>query len=229
MVTYKNVVNFSIEFSFKKQNPKPKTMRNIKLLFVALLFSIGAKAQDAGSLSLNVYGGYTFTDKVEFYNTYGYVEEGFQYGGGLEYFVYGGSSIELKYLRMDTHLPLYGPMGRQINEGNDKGAINYILLGGNHYFGTNTNVSPFLGASLGVGILEAPQNGNGTYFAWDLKAGVKIKTDSPVSINLNAYLQSVSAAIGDSYYYTYYGVVGVTDFVSAYQFGLGATLSFNFK
>jgi hypothetical protein len=204
-------------------------MKHIKFLFFVLLFSIVANAQDAGSLSLNIYGGYTFTDKVEYMNTYGYVEEGFQYGGGLEYFVYGGSAIELKYLRMDTHLPLYGPMGKQINEGDDKGAINYILLGGNHYFGTNTNVSPFLGASLGVGILETPQSGSDTYFAWDLKAGVKIKTGSPVSINLNAYLQSVSAAVGNSYYYTYYGIVGATDYVATYQFGLGATLSFNFK
>ncbi|WP_255474397.1 MULTISPECIES: hypothetical protein [unclassified Flavobacterium] len=40
----------------------------------------------------------------------------------------------------------------------------------------------------------------------------------------------MSAAVGDSYYWSYYfGPVAVQDHVSTYQFGLGAVLSFNFK
>lgn len=204
-------------------------MKHILLIF-ALLLAVTVKAQEEGSLSLNLYGGYTFSDKVEYNNSYGYVEDGFEYGAGLEYFLPNSNSVELKYQRLDTKLPLYGPNRVQVNAGDDKGAINYVLLDYAHYFGGNTQKAlPYLGAGAGIAILETPQSGSGTYFAWEVKGGVKIKTSSAVSINLNAYLQSMAAAVGNSYYWTYIGVVGVTDYVSTYQFGLGAVLSFNFK
>ena len=199
-------------------------MKHFSLLLFALLLSPMAFAQDSGTMSLNLYGGYTFSDRVDYNNSYGYVEEAFQYGGGLEYFYYQNNSIELKYLRTDNHMPVYGPLGAQLNQGDDKGAINYILVGGTSYFGSSSQTAlPYIGAGLGVGIIESPQNGNGTTFAWDLKVGLKIKTESVVSVNLNAYMQSVSAAVSDGYYYGYY------DYVALYQFGLGAVLSFNFE
>lgn len=204
-------------------------MKKYNLLFVVFLFSIFATAQQSKSILLNLYGGYTFSDKVEYDNTYGYVEDGFEYGIGLEYFFIENSSVELKYNRLDTKLPLYGPFGTQLNAGDDKGAINYVLLDFTHYFTTGADkVLPYLGAGAGVAILETPQSGNGTYFAWEAKLGIKITTSSPLSINLNAYLQSMSAAVGNSYYWTYYGIVGATDYVSTYQFGLGASLSYDF-
>jgi opacity protein-like surface antigen len=218
--------------SFKQPFYKHKQSKIMKQyhLFLLLLFSIGVNAQESQSLLLNLYGGYTFSDKVEYNNSYGYVEDGFEYGGGLEYFFVKNSSIELKYNRLDTKLPLYGPMGTQINAGDDKGAINYILADYTHYFETGSaKMLPYLGAGAGIAILETPQSGSGTYFAWELKAGVKIKTNSPLSININAYMQSMAAAVGNSYYWTYIGVVGVTDYVSTYQFGLGAALSYDFS
>lgn len=205
-------------------------MKKNHLLFVVFFFSLAVSAQSSKSFLLNVYGGYTFSDKVEYDNAYGYVEDGFEYGVGLEYFFIENNSIELKYTRLDTKLPLYGPLKNQINASDDKGAINYILADYTYYFGSNSQKAlPFVGAGAGVSILETPQSGNGTYFAWEIKAGVKIKTNSLVSINLHAYLQSMSAAVGDDYYWTYYGLVGVTDYVSTYQFGLGASLSFDFS
>lgn len=210
-------------------------MKKYILLFVVFLFSLFTKAQTSNSILLNLYGGYTFQDKVEYDNAYGYVEDGFEYGIGFEYFFIDNSSVELKYNRLDTKLPLYeraplyAPAGTQLNAGDDKGAINYILLDYTRYFDTGGNLMPYLGAGAGVAILETPQSGNGNYFAWEAKLGVKIKTSSPISINLNAYLQSASAAVGNSYYWTYVGPVGVTDYVSTYQFGLGATLSYDFS
>jgi opacity protein-like surface antigen len=204
-------------------------MKYILLIFT-LLVVISVKAQDAGSITLNLYGGYTFSDKVEYNNSYGYVEEGFEYGAGIEYFLSENNSAELKYQRLDTKLPLYASNKTQVNTGDDKGAINYILMDYAHYFGGNTQKAlPYLGAGAGIAILETPQSGSGTYFAWEIKGGVKIKTNSAVSINLNAYLQSMAAAVGNSYYWTYISIVGVTDYVSTYQFELGAVLSFNFK
>jgi opacity protein-like surface antigen len=204
-------------------------MKKYNLLFVVFLLSFLAKAQTSKSFLLNLYGGYTFQDKVQYDNTYAYVEDGFEYGIGFEYFIIENSSIELKYNRLDTKLPLYGPLGNQLNAGDDKGALNYILLDYAHYFDIGSSVMPYLGAGAGITILETSGTKNETYFAWEIKGGVKIKTSSPWSVNLNAYLQSMSASVGTSYYWTYYGPVGVTDFVATYQFGLGATLSYDFS
>ena len=204
-------------------------MKQYGLLLALFLSAIGMKAQDARSFSLNLYGGYNFSDKIDYDGYSATIEDGFQYGAGLEYFFSANNSVELKYLRTDTKIPFYDQTGKQLNSGDDKGAFNFILLDATHYFDTGSNLLPYLGGGLGVGITEPPQSGGGTYFAWNIKAGVKIKTASTVSVNLNAYLQSMSAAVGNSYYWTYYGPIGVEDYVSTYQFGLGAVLSFNFK
>ena len=213
-------------------------MKKYHLLFVVFLFSLTLSAQSSGSFLLNLYGGYTFSDKIDFDESYARVEDGFEYGVGFEYFVMDNASVELKYNRLDTRMPLYTrgmtingglPPGTQVNAGDDKGAINYILADYTYYFGSSSQKAvPYFGGGLGVAILETPKSGSGTYFAWEIKTGVKIKTNSIVSINLNAYLQSMSAAVGYDYYWDYYwGPVAVTDYASTFQFGLGAVLSFN--
>ena len=210
------------------------------VLVVFFLFSLAVSAQSSQSFLLNLYGGYTFSDRVDFDSSYARVEDGFEYGIGLEYFIMDNASVELKYNRLDTRMPLYTkiplsegsiPAGTQLNAGDDKGAINYILADYTYYFGSSSQKAlPFLGAGAGVAILETPRSGNGTYFAWEVKAGVKVKTNSPVSINLHAYLQSMSAAVGYDYYWDYYwGPVAVNDYVSTFQFGLGIALSYDFS
>ncbi|MCD9576368.1 outer membrane beta-barrel protein [Flavobacterium soyae] len=204
-------------------------MKKCGLLLVVFMSAIMMKAQEAKSVSLNLYGSYNFADTIDYDGYSAKIEDGFQYGAGVEYFFLTNNSIELKYLRNDTKIPFYGPLGNQLNAGDEKAAFNYIFLDGTHYFETGGKMLPYLGGGIGVGITEMPQDNGGTYFAWNIKGGVKIKTASAVSVNLNAYLQSMSAAVGNSYYWTYYGPVGVQDYVSTYQFGLGAVFSFNFK
>jgi len=204
-------------------------MKQYSLLVALFLSVIGMQAQDARSFSLNLYGGYNFSDDLDYDGYRATVEDGFQYGAGFEYFFSTNNSVEVKYLRADTKIPFYAPAGNQLNAGDDKGAFNYVLADYTHYFDTGSNLLPYLGAGAGIGIVETPQSGSGTYFAWDVKGGVKIKTASLVSVNINAYLESMSAAVGNSYYWTYWGPVGVEDYVSTFQFGLGAVLSFNFK
>lgn len=213
----------------------------IKFLLLAFfLCSIGASAQSQGAFLLNLYGGYTFSDKVDFDSSYARVEDGFEYGAGLEYFIMDNASLELKYNRLDTSMPLYTKVplnngaiaaGTQLNAGDDKGAINYVLVDYTYYFGSSSQKAvPFLGAGAGISILESPRSGSGTYFAWEIKGGVKVKTNSPLSINLHAYLQSMSAAVGYDYYWDYYwGPVAVTDYASTFQFGLGASFSYDFS
>jgi len=216
-------------------------MKKYYLVFAIFFFSLAMSAQSAQSFLLNIYGGYTFSDKIDFDSSYARVEDGFEYGAGLEYFFIENQSIELKYNRLDTNMPLYTkiplsgngsfPAGSQVNAGDDKGAINYILADYTYYFGTSSSKAmPFLGAGAGIAILETPQSGSGTYFAWEIKAGVKVKTNSPLSINLHAYLQSMSAAVGYDYYWDYYwGPIAVNDYASTFQFGLGASLSYDFS
>jgi hypothetical protein len=204
-------------------------MKNYKLLLIAFLFSAGVMAQDRGSVVLDVYGSYIFSDQVNYNTVKVDINDGFQYGVGFEFFPQKSSSVELKYLRIDTAMPLY-VLGVKKNVGDDKGAINYILLGGNHYFDNGGNAVPYLGGGIGMGILEYPQGGNDKNFAWELKGGLKIKTASIVSVSLQASLQSMIAAAGTSTYWSgWYGPVTVQDYVYTYQFGLGAVIGFNFK
>ena len=212
-------------------------MKNYLTLVAVLLLSVGVKAQDRGSVLLNVSGGFTFADRVDLYSP-AYVQfgDGFQWGGGFEYFVQQHSSIAINYSRMSTTMEAYGrPVGGgpivQLNGGKDSGAVNYILADFTHYFNTGSStLTPYLGGGLGVGILETPSQGSNTNFAWDLKLGAKIKTGSPVSINLQAYLQSMSEPIGSSTYWnSWYGPISYTDYAALYQFGLGAVISYDFK
>ncbi|WP_433834172.1 outer membrane beta-barrel protein [Flavobacterium anhuiense] len=217
-------------------------MKKYHFLTALFFFSLVLSAQGSQSFLLNLYGGYTFSDRVDFESSYAKVEDGFEYGIGLEYFIMDNASIELKYNRLDTRMPLYTkgiipnngnpiPAGTQVNAGDDKGAINYILADYTYYFGSSSQKAlPFLGAGAGVAILETPKSGSGTYFAWEIKGGVKVETSSPLSINLHAYLQSMSAAVGYDYYWDYYwGPVAVTDYASTFQFGLGVSLSYDFS
>jgi hypothetical protein len=203
-------------------------MKNFSYLLIAFLFSAGMMAQDRGSVTLDVYGSYTFSNRVEFDGGHATINEGFLYGAGLEFFPQKSSSVEIKYLRIDTSMPLY--VGKIQAPGNDKGAINYVLLGGNHYFDNGNNAVPYIGGSIGMGIVETPQSGNDTNFAWEVKAGVKIKTNSIVSISLQAALQSMVIHTGyDNYWSGWYGPVSVATYTNSFQFGLGAVVGFNFK
>ena len=207
-------------------------MKRFFLFLVVFFFAISLTAQEPKSIALNLYGGYNFKDKVNFDASYGYINEGIQYGAGLEYFPARNKSFELRWLSMGTEFPFHGPSGTQLNEGKDEGSINYILIGGNSYFGSDPNakVLPYIGAGLGVGILALKDGNNSTKFAWDAKGGVKIKTSSAVSVNLHAYVQYVVSAVGyDYYYYPGWGTTAFTDYASIFQFGLGGAICFNFK
>ena len=207
-------------------------MKRLFLLIVVFFLGISLNAQEPKSIALNLYGGYNFKDKVNFDASYGYVNEAFQYGAGLEYFPARNKSFELRWLGMGTEFPFHGPTGTHLNEGRDKGSINYILIGGNSYFGNDPNAKalPYIGAGRGVGILALKDGESATKFAWDAKGGVKIKTSSAVSVNLHAYVQFITSAVGyDYYYYPGWGTTAFTDYASIFQFGLGGAICFGFK
>ena len=210
-------------------------MKKLLLITGIFLCSIGVKAQNQGDIGLNLYGGYTFDDKISSNSVSVEINGAFQYGLGAEFYVRPSKSIELKYLRMDTKTPVFAPNPisiSQVNAGNDSSAINYVLIGGNNYFPTsNPSVKPFLGLDLGVGWASGDQSSD-VRFAWDFKAGVKIQASDVVAVKLQGYFQTIWGTYGSDYYrapYPPYPVYSYPSDASLYQFGLGAALEFDFK
>ena len=206
-------------------------MKKILWITSIVLCSVALRAQP-GTISLNLDAGYTFHDEVHFDAAYTDVQGAFRYGGGLEYFADFNKSIVLKYHRMDTYFPLYMQNGTRINPDNEyKGSVNYILLGGNTYFGDglDAKMSPYGGLGLGVGILSTNSN-NATKFAWDARLGVKIKTSSVVSLKLEAYMQSIISTFGSDVCIGYGGYAyAVPDYATLWQFGFSGIVCFDFK
>lgn len=203
-------------------------MKKLLLITGIFLCSLGAKSQNQGDIGLNLYGGYTFDDRISD-NLYSLeFKGGFQYGLGAEYYIRPTKSIELKYLRMDSDVVFSQPQPLGVREGN--AGINYILIGGNNYFPTsNPTLTPFAGLDLGVGWLSG-DTGSHTGFAWDLKVGVKIKASDVVAVKLQGYFQTIWASYGGDYYtYPGWGTVYYPENSSLYQFGLGAAFEFDFK
>jgi len=206
-------------------------MKKILLLGSMILCAITIHAQP-GTISLNLDAGYTFHDKVDFDAAYTDVQAAFQYGGGIEYFAGLNKSFEVKYLRMDTYFPLYTQAGVRINPDNEyKGSVNYILVGGNSYFGPDPDarIRPYGGLGLGVGVIGVDE-GTTTNFAWDAKLGVKIKTSSVVSLKLQAYMQSIVAPFGTDLWVGAGGYTwAVPDWATLWQFGFTGVVCFDFK
>lgn len=206
-------------------------MKHIIAILGLTLLTLNISAQDPRTVSLNLYGGYTFADRVKFDAAYADVQGAFQYGAGLEYFIQRNNSIELKYTRMGTDAPLYLNLnGTQINKGKESSTIQFINIGGNHYFASSTSARaiPFIGGALGVGIMNGPENST-TKFGWDVQAGVKLRTQGPLAFKLRAYLQSITSTFGaDYWYYPGWGTYAVPDYVTLFQFGLGGVVVFDF-
>jgi hypothetical protein len=201
-----------------------------KLLFVSaiVLCSVALRAQP-GTISLNLDAGYNFGSTMNLDAGEIKPAGAFQWGGGLEFFPSYDQSIELKYLRSSGSVEI-SPMvvGKPFN--NSDLSMNYLMLGWNKYFGPNPDAKavPYGGLGLGMNIVGY-NNDNATKFAWDAKLGVKIKTNSAVSLKLQAYLQHSLSAVGTDIYYGWYGAYPVTDYSALWQFGLGGVLCFDFK
>jgi hypothetical protein len=205
-------------------------MKKILIIIIMVFCGIYVNAQTAGNIRMDVYGSYNFDERVPLDAFYTDVKGGFQWGVGLEYFVRRDKSLELKYLRMDTKSPLYSFNGIQVNKGNDDAALNYIMLGGNNYFGGNGKITPFAGADLGVGWAEGNTNSSSGKFVWDAKLGIHIATSSVVSFKVQAYVQSMVSTFGTDYwYYPGWGTYAVADYATIFQFGLGGAVCFDFK
>ncbi|MXV51155.1 hypothetical protein GS399_09255 [Pedobacter sp. HMF7647] len=188
-------------------------------------------AQQQLRVGLDVMGGYTFADKFNLYNAYGRIDDAGTYGADFSVYLRPTKAIELSYLGMTTHAPLYDyATGFKVNRDNDKVSVNYLLINGVAYLPTGGPLMPYGGAGIGLGIVSADGGDTYTKFAWDLKAGVKIKAGGAVGIKLQAQLNSISQGISGGIYAGTGGAgVGVGSYSSIYQFGFSGGLSFNFQ
>jgi len=205
-------------------------MKKTILIISIAICSIALKAQP-GTISLNLDAGYTFQSKVNFDAAYTEVQAAFRYGGGIEYFAGFNKSMTLKYHRMDTQFPLFTQAGVRLNTDDQaKGSVNYILLGGNTYFGDmDGKARPYGGLGLGVGVIGV-NNNTATKFAWDARLGVKVKTSSVVSLKLEAYMQSIISTFGSDVWVGAGGYAyAVPDYATLWQFGFTGILCFDFK
>jgi hypothetical protein len=200
-------------------------MKKVSILLVALFAIIGElKAQ---TLSVNLFGGYTFNDELHFNTAYAKVNGGGIWGASLEGISARGTALELLYQYQSTTVPVYtyaGPNG-PLNSGKDGAVISYLLLNGIQYFHTGEEeILPYFGVGLGAAFISADQGNSATKFAADLKGGVKIKAGHALAFKLGAQLLN---SVQQSGYYYYYGYPYAT-YTSLWQFSFTGGVTFDF-
>jgi opacity protein-like surface antigen len=199
------------------------------LLSIAIVFM--AAAGYSQHLSVNGYGGFTFRDKVNFTNVYAYINEGFMWGVSVEGVNQQGTGLELVYQYQSTDIPTYTYPGNSQTNANPSSVISYLLLNFEQYMMNNPKIQPYGGIGLGAAFYKGsnPGTSSTTKFAWDLKAGVKIKTNSALGFKIGAQLLGSSQATGTAFYVPPYGgVYPYTTYATILQFGFTGGLVFDF-
>ena len=207
-------------------------MKTLLLLFGILAVSMTAQAQQ-GSLTLLTFESYTFADKFETYYGYGRVDDGFSWGGGLEFGVDSRTAIELIYqnYKADAFYDDY-----LYNRINGAATFNYIMLGGTSYAPMNEKVSGFGSFDLGMCIispdadLDAYDYGDVTKFAMGGRLGVRIAPSDRISLRLHAQLMSPLQWFGGGVYFGSGGSgVSTSGGGTIFQFNLGGSVNLRIR
>lgn len=208
--------------------------KTIQFLAFLLLFSACTVAQD---IKFNGYASYVFHDRFDsrydasnYY--YGRINDGFRWGGGLEYKIGDDYGVELSYQRMNTNVPLnYYYNGPKFT--NFKVGENFIMMGSNRYFDVNNDkIELYTGVQAGVLVIKYTNPDNGysgtiTKFSWGIKAGSDLWISDQIGIKFQAQLLSAIQSVGaDIYFGTGGSGAGVTGNSSILQFGIGGGLCF---
>jgi hypothetical protein len=199
--------------------------KTVLLSFVTLFFTYYSFAQT--SIELIPTGGYTFPDQVNFYNTYGRINDALNWGGSLMFNVNRNFGIEMMYNRIDATAGIYS-YGNQLIQQQQNVGINYIMAG--PVQSINFPESPvhlFFGGLLGAAVFSPnpTDNTSNTKFAWGVDMGTNIYVSPRIGVRLKAQLLSpVDGASGGFYFGSFGGGVGVSGYSSIYQFGFSAGL-----
>jgi hypothetical protein len=182
--------------------------------------------------------GYTFADKVNFNSTFGRINEGFNYGGSLQFNMNRHIGIEFMYNRMDVPAQLYNygaiPGDAPIYQTN--AGINYVMAGPVTSFPLpNSPANLFFGVDLGAAFFSpSPQDfSSDVKFAYGFQFGTNIYLNPNVGIRLSGRLLGVAPTSGYYFggwgypaggYYNYYGGIVQFGFNLGLIIGLGQVL-----
>jgi hypothetical protein len=207
-----------------------------KICTLILFLAVGITMASAQSFRLNAYTQYIFRDRIDSYydpsNYYnGRINDGFQWGIGMEVLAGDVRGLELKYINRQATAPLnYYNNGIQ-DKIFDLG-MNYIMLGANNYFPTGGIVEPFGGAAAGLAVIKIKNAGFSgdntiTKFAWSAKLGTNVWITPQLGLKLQVDLLSAVQSVGSGFYLGTGGSgVSVNAYSTMYQWGLGGGLTF---
>jgi hypothetical protein len=199
-----------------------------KALITSVILFIAA-AGYSQHLSFNAYGGYTFGDRINFGGGNAYVNPSGMFGASLEGVNAQGRALEILYQYQSTKTPVTYYSPSQVY--NPTTVVSYLLLNFEQYLLNNPKIQPYGGIGLGATFYksDAPGVNSFTGFAWDLKAGVKLKASDVVGIKIGAQLLGSAHASGTAFYVPPYGgVYPYTTYSTILQFGFTGGLVFDF-
>lgn len=200
------------------------------IILTGLLIMLAMAVWAQPTVTLLTFGGYTFPDQFDAEYGYGKIEDGFQWGAGLEVGLAETAAIELFYQGMNADAYYDADLTTRKD---GKVGVNYAMLGGTKYAPLNDKVSGFGSLDLGVGWFnpdtELATDG-ATKFAWGGRLGVRVKANEKVSLRIHAQLLSpVQWAGGGVYFGTGGTGAGVSTGSTIYQFNLGGSLNVRIK
>jgi hypothetical protein len=200
------------------------------ILLSGLMCCISGVSFSQSSIEFIPMGGYTFADKVDFSNSFGRIDAGFNYGGSFQFNLNRRFGIELMYNRLDVPAKVY-PYGAvpgdaplyQTNAG-----INYIMAGPITSLPLpGSPVTLFFGADLGAAIYTpGPDDfSSNVKFAFGLQAGTNIYVDPRFGIRLSARLLGIAPS-STGYYFGSWGDPGGYYFTDPGIFQFGFNVGF---
>lgn len=200
------------------------------IILSGLLIVLATAAWAQPSITLLTFGGYTFPDQFDAEYGYGKIQDGFQWGAGLEIGMAETAAIELFYQGMNTDAYYDGDLSKRY-EGTV--GVNYAMLGGTKYAPFSDKVSGFGSLDAGVGWFNPSSelaSENVTKFAWGGRLGIRVTASEKVSLRIHAQLLSPVQWSGGGFYFGTGGAgAGVTTGSTIYQFNLGGSLNFRLK
>ena len=198
------------------------------LLFVLLVIAT-VTAQAQPTITLLTFESYTFSDKFDTEYGTGRIEDGFQWGGGLEFGLSETVAVELIYQNLKTDVSYQGFDNRYYG----KVGFNYVLLGGTRYAPLNDKVSGFGTFNAGVAWSnpdESLDSETVTKLALGGRLGLRIMASEKVSFRIHGQVLSpVQWAGGGFYFGTGGSGAGVSTGSTIWQWNLGGSLNFRLK
>ena len=201
--------------------------KELLILLCVVGFSGIAYAQP--TVTLLTFQSYTFPDRFQTEFGDGRVEDGFQWGGGLEIGLSEYNAIELIYQRMATDAQYQGFDGRY----DGRLYVNYVMLGGTRYLPFNDRISGFGSLNVGMGIFNPSsslESENIVKFAWGGRLGLRVAASDRLSLRVHAQLMSpVQWAGGGFFLGTGGSGAGVSTGSTIFQFNLGGSVNIRLR